>query len=92
MISSRSPGLRSHRDFNTDRSESLSSVSRSRSTESGLPVRFGRIFFLDPGGIGNRAFAMAGDVVISSSRSGDGEAFRFLEGVVDDTGNVAVSV
>lgn len=36
---------------------------------------------------------MAGDVVISSSRSGDGEAFRFLEGVVEeDTEKVVVSV
>lgn len=93
MISSRSPGLRSHRDFKTDRNESLSSVSSRRSTESGLPVKLERIFFLDPGAIGNRAFDMAGDVVISSSRSGDGEAFRFLEGVVEeDTEKVVVSV
>lgn len=34
---------------------------------------------------------MEGDVVISSSRSGEGEAFRFLEGAVPDT-EVAVSL
>ena len=92
MISSRSPGLRSQRAFSTVRSESLSSVSSSRSTESGLPVRFGRAFFLDDGGTGSRAFERAGDVVISSSRSGEGEAFRFLEGLAEDTANVDVSV
>lgn len=34
---------------------------------------------------------MEGDVVISSSRSGEGEAFRFLEDAVPDT-KVAVSL
>lgn len=42
--------------------------------------------------MGSRAFEMAGDVVISSSRSGEGEAFRFLEGLAEDTSNVDVSV
>jgi len=87
ITSSRSPGFRSQSVFKTNLSESLSKVSRSLSTDNGLPAKFGRTLFLDEGvsACGNRAFDMAGDVDISSSRSGDGDALRFLEEAVPDT-------
>lgn len=69
------------------RSVSVSSVSKSRSRERGLPSRFVRTLFLDSGcNVGRRAFDIEGDVLISSS-SEEGEAFRFRfdAGVFVDT-------
>lgn len=60
----------------------MSSVSSSRETERGFPVRLGlgRLMDLAAAVWGRRAFARAGDVLIgSSSGAGDGEAFRFFE-------------
>ena len=93
ITSSRSPGFRSQSVFKTDLSDSLSSVSSSLSTDNGLPAKLGRTLFLDEGvrACGNLALDIAGDVDISSSRSGDGDALRFLEEVVPDTA-VTVSI
>ncbi len=90
MTSSRRPGFRSHSVFNTDVNESLSRVSRSRSTDNGLPARLGRGLFLEEGVKvwGSLALDIEGEVDISSSRSGEGEAFRFLEGAVAATTEV----
>jgi hypothetical protein len=66
----------------------VSSVSSSRDTERGFPVRFGFGLLMDLGVAvwGRRAFARAGEVLIgSSSGAGDGEAFRFLEDEGVDT-------
>lgn len=91
-ISSRRLGFRSYTDFNTVLNASLSNVSSNLSTERVLAVRLGRGLFLDEGFsvCGRRALDIAGDMDISSSRSGEGDAFRFLEGPVVDT-EVAVS-
>lgn len=72
----------SQRDCTTDRRDLASRVSNKRGIESGLPVRFGRALLIDRGAVfvGNRAFAMAGEVDIgSSSGDGDREAFLFRE-------------
>lgn len=69
------------------RSESVSSVSSSRSSDRGLPSKFVRTLLRDKGcNVGNRALDIDGDVVISSS-SEDGEAFlfRLVDGVFVDT-------
>ncbi len=87
-ISSRKDGCLSQSVFRTDVRESLSSVSSNLSTVNGLPTtKFWRARFLVEGvrEAGNRAFDIEGDVDISSSRSGEGEAFRFLESPEDDT-------
>ena len=92
-ISSRRIGCLSQRVFNTDVRESLSSVSSNLSTVNGLPTtRLGRTLFLELGvrEAGSRAVEIEGDVDISSSRSGEGDAFRFLEGPEEDT-DAAVS-
>ena len=70
----------------------MSSVSRRRSTDSGRPVRFARILFLDVGAsvCGSRAFEGTGDEFMgSSSGIGDGEAFLFREEDVVDTARFA---
>lgn len=58
----------------------MSSVSKSRETESGFPVRFGlaRLIDLGAGVCGRWALERDGDTVIGSSSS-VGDAFRFLE-------------
>jgi hypothetical protein len=54
-------------------------------------TRFGRALFLEPGVVlmGSLALEMDGDVDISSSRSGEGDAFRFLEVPAVDTVQVS---
>jgi hypothetical protein len=81
-ISSFNSLCRSDSVRSTLRRDSVSSVSSSRDTERGFPVRLGLGLFMHLGvaGRGRRAFARAGDVLIgSSSGAGDGEAFRFRE-------------
>ena len=80
-ISSFNSLCRSDSARSTLRRDSVSSVSSSRDTERGFPVRLGLGLFVDRGiAGGRRAFASAGDVLIgSSSGAGDGEAFRFLD-------------
>lgn len=81
----------SHRDCTIDRRDLVSSVSRRRGIESGLPLRFDRALLVDRGVVftGNRALAMAGeDDMVSSSGGGDKEAFLFRdEDGVDTTGS-----
>lgn len=82
-------GCDEHKLRNTDRKDSVSRVSRSRSTDNGRPARFGRILFLELGTsvCGRRAFDGTGEEFIgSSSGIGEGEAFLFLEEPVVDTG------
>ena len=84
VTSSLMPGLRSTRVCSTDRRDSLSKVSSRRSTERGFPIRLGRKRFRELGVIeGRRALEGAGEVDISSSRSGEGDAFRLRELDVD---------
>lgn len=85
--SSRSPGFRSHRVFRAEVRDSLSNVSSNLSTDNGLPAVFGRALFVELGvkALSRPALEIAGEVDISSSRSGEGEAFQFLEGPAEDT-------
>ena len=80
-ISSLSSGCRWKSELRTPRSASLSSVSSSRGTVRGFPVRFDLDLLIDLGVVvGRRALESAGDVDMgSSSGPGEGEAFRFRE-------------
>lgn len=89
MTSSFRSGCEEQRLRRTDRSDSVSRVSRSRSTANGRPARFARILFLELGAsvCGSLAFDGTGDEFIgSSSGFGDGEAFLLREEPAVDTG------